>query len=516
VGSLANYHATVSNVEWSTESSLLREPYFEAGEPHPSRGAISNYHSFSVLATTDIPAGMELFANFGPAWSADEDPENDIYEQKITANTYTEADKVVDRLLEFFETNPVKDKDLEEDIIDLVLDKILFLTSAGRQTKQIRSLIPSSLKKLKKVKEAGGAFLYRNHDMVKSIEWLEKHGVCVDTMESKPSTIPDAGRGAFALRDFKEGDVISIVPMAMIFDDEMLKMYAINETIVKRKGKSMSQIEYDTNAFRGHQLIANYAYGHAESTVLLAPLAPMVNFINHGSDGKVNALMQWSHHEDMFTSLDYNSMDVEELQDFGTPNIVMELVATKAIAKGDEIFVDYGGDWQETWDEYKTYYDEYDKGKPWPLRGEDVTVQYKNQPYPVDLYNKKPPYPDNVVTACYAKVKDVEDGFPRITEDGEAWKDWDGPNTPQEYAGVDLYVCDLISRTVDAEKKYIYTVRLVFDDGTDEGVVVKGVPHDAIILADLPYTTDIHSRYAFRRWISLDDSVFPQKWRNYR
>ena len=67
VGNLANFHSGTHNVDWKQSSTLLskKTDVFESGVAHPSRGAISPYHNLTMKATQKIPAGMELFANFG-------------------------------------------------------------------------------------------------------------------------------------------------------------------------------------------------------------------------------------------------------------------------------------------------------------------------------------------------------------------------------------------------------------------------------------------------------------------
>jgi hypothetical protein len=59
------------------------------------------------------------------------------------------------------------------------------------------SLIPANPRKLKKVQEAGGTFMYRYKDMVKSKKWLNENGFCLDAIRQGISAIPNAGRGAF-------------------------------------------------------------------------------------------------------------------------------------------------------------------------------------------------------------------------------------------------------------------------------------------------------------------------------
>ena len=54
-----------------------RELIAHPGKPHASRGAITNYHNLTLVATQDIAPGMELFMDFGESW--DGNFENDVF-----------------------------------------------------------------------------------------------------------------------------------------------------------------------------------------------------------------------------------------------------------------------------------------------------------------------------------------------------------------------------------------------------------------------------------------------------
>jgi len=235
IGSLAHYHSGIHNIEWVQASALLRDSnsqededdgntrVTERGKFHPSRGAITPYTNLTVKATVKIPAGMELFANFGDVW--DDSKHVDPFEQTIQRWDYYDADKVLDKMLEFLNKYSDRlDADLSQDVVDLILDRVLG-TAGGKRAKAIKSLIPANPRKLQQVKDAGGTFNYRNQDMVKSRSWLKKNGICVDSLRSGKSTVPDAGRGAFATRDFKSGDRIAVSPMLLIANDDLVSLF---------------------------------------------------------------------------------------------------------------------------------------------------------------------------------------------------------------------------------------------------------------------------------------------------
>jgi hypothetical protein len=72
IGTLSLYHTTYSNVKFVQAAVLKRDPmvgdgtvFPQSGKPHLTRGAITPYYNATLRATDRIPAGMELFADYG-------------------------------------------------------------------------------------------------------------------------------------------------------------------------------------------------------------------------------------------------------------------------------------------------------------------------------------------------------------------------------------------------------------------------------------------------------------------
>jgi hypothetical protein len=517
LGVMAHYHKAYFNIDWLQASTLLRDApaFFKAGQPHPARGAISPYYNLTMRATDPIPAGMELFANFGDLW---DDYKLDLYEQTISRWDYLEADKIVDRIVGFLDKHPELSEETIADTIDFIIDKVLG-PHQGIRVKSIRSLIPQTAKRIRKAKEMGGTFKFRHQDMIKSLDWLNTYGTCVDSMEVKTSTIPDAGRGAFATRDFKEGTRLTISPMLLIPDDTLMEMYEIKQTKRKVNGKKVKRQEFDFNKPIGKQVVLNYAFGHPESSMLLLPLAPVMSFINHASENASNVYVDWSNHPHLMSKEDIGDETVDDLEErigAGQPTILFQVVALKDIKKGDELLLDYGVEWEFAWDAWKKEFDTMYQDSTWPLHAEDVHAEYKIKPYPTDLKVGRIPYPKGVVTSCFlAAPEPAPDGMPKENDKGEDILVWTGPTTYENYTGVDLVVCDLLSREVSKEHSYTYTVKARTKE-TNEIAQVMGVPHAAIRLTDRPYTSDLHTKNAFRHFIGFDDLRWPQKWRDLR
>jgi hypothetical protein len=536
VGVLVNYHTGFYNVDWYHGSVIGREPYLPPGVPSAARGSISPYYNITMKATRKIPMGMELFPRYGEVDPADdEQDESNIYQDKFTRADYTNADKILDRILDFFDKHEESmSADLKENVIDFMLENVLG-GIAAKNAKIYRSLLPPTLKKLRQVKEAGGTFEYRYRDMVRSPKWFEKHAVCVDEFEIKESTVPHAGRGAFAKSSFDKDEIITAVPMIPILSEQLFQIYDTIET----KDESKTTYMYDTSKPTGFQLMLNYAYGHFESTLHLLPVAPGVNFINHGpnpadaeADVKTaNVYLEWSSHDYVYNDHSLHETDLSEWVVGETPSIVMTLVALVDIEEGDELLMDYGPEWEKSWNQYMAAWQQKWNASGTvtglaPRRARDMQELYIEKPFPVDIRVGQQPYPNGVVSGVYlgSTPTDVPDGSPRRNAKGYDIMVWNGPEKFHELTGQTASVCDIVDRqtiydTTDPTKivSYNYTViTKLKNEGTDNSVQVMNVPHFAITLIDRPYTSDIHNPDSFRHWIAIRDSIFPQAWRDLR
>lgn len=501
-GVLAQYHTGDYNVDWSQSSAILRTPPETPapGKAHPSRGAITPYYNLTITATKNIPAGMEIFANFGDVWDGNG---TDVYQDRIVRADYVEADKVIDAVIEFMEK--YKDKltpELEDEILEFITRTIVG-TAGGQRGKAIRSLIPAHPGKLQAVKDAGGAFNYRNPDLVKSKKWLAKHGTCVDNIKSGPSTIPEAGRGAFATRYLPEGETIAPVPMIQIPNADVFLLY---------------EYDVDESSFKldeppiGHQLALNYCFGHPESNLLLMPVGSMVTLINHQPGEKANAKIQWAPNDKKWGNADW-WMDIEPSElladDTRYIGLVMEVVATRDIKEGEEIFIDYGEHWQRAWDNYMAEWKlKYDANTEWPLKASDMNVIYRDKPFKTKKELKSDPYPLGIRTACFVEWEELEDGLPRVTEKGKDIANWVGPTETKGFVGNKMFDCRVLERSEQLENGlWNYTI--------SGDMQILNVPHSAIMFVDSAYTSDIHQEGAFRHPIGIPNDIFPQAWRDF-
>lgn len=150
----------------------------------------------------------------------------------------------------------------------------------------------------------------------------------------------------------------------------------------------------------GSQVALNYCIGHPESTILLFPYSPKVNYINHNQT-MANVEIRWAAHgklghDDKWLKIQPEGMEFE----FGT-RVAIEYVATKDIKAGDEIFLDYGDAWESAWLEYvknwKPPSQAYLSAAEWNKLMKPIRVKEKQKHFP---------YPENLQIRCHVHLLD--------------------------------------------------------------------------------------------------------------
>eukprot|EP00547_Thalassionema_nitzschioides_P011831 CAMPEP_0194261284 /NCGR_PEP_ID=MMETSP0158-20130606/45946_1 /TAXON_ID=33649 /ORGANISM="Thalassionema nitzschioides, Strain L26-B" /LENGTH=920 /DNA_ID=CAMNT_0039001401 /DNA_START=2058 /DNA_END=4820 /DNA_ORIENTATION=- len=239
--------------------------------------------------------------------------------------------------------------------------------------------------------------------------WLKKHAQCLDAIVVKDSTIPDAGRGAFAARSLKKGDLVAPSSLAVL-KKEVLQMYEQENP----NPQTFTQV-LNKKSVVGTELIWNYCFGHKDSDILLLPLSPGVNYINHAAAGsnknnnqqkQPNVRVQWP--EDLrLPNEPYSNFlttHPTELLDL-SGQIRIEYVALDDIAAGEELVMDYGDEWQTAWENHVSG---FEATKEVPLTATEY-LEEKHESLDIKTLEEQQtdPYPSNLQTICHfiRKVK---------------------------------------------------------------------------------------------------------------
>jgi hypothetical protein len=378
-------------------------------------------------------------------------------------------------------------------------------------------MLPDNPDHLQHVLDNGGSLALSSPTAIRSLDWLEAHGRCMDNIRSGPSTIPHAGRGAFATRDIEAGSLVSPVPLVQISNEGIMDMYPVkmvyNEDDEEHFVRDIPEDNAEGPDPIGMQLLMNYCFGHPQSTMILFPAGATAGFINHSKEP--NAKLVWSehpnHHKHWF-DMEPMSLIADGQMHLG---LLLEVVATEDISAGDEVFIDYGDAWTAAWEEHVTEWKSLqaagDVPSVWPIRALDLNQEYKTKAHEIEAS-----HPDNVKRMCFLMVKKPADE-PPINDKGEKVRVWAAGGAKPSIAGENLFDCELTSleeeeEETSSEGNWFYTV--TWSNGS-ETTIVKKVPHEAITFVDQPGTSDQHFEHGFRHYIGIPDDVFPEgPWRN--
>jgi hypothetical protein len=307
-----------------------------------------------------------------------------------------------------------------------------------------------------------------------SLDWLQEHGMCIDNLRVGPSTATQAGRGAFVKRSLPKGSVISPTSLAVLKRDDLI----IYET-------NVSQTQYkkvvNTDKSIGTELILNYCFGHPDSPLLLLPLGPMVNFINHNAS-RANAEIRWPR-EFPNTFLKKHPLEVLDL----SGKLLMEFVATRDIQEGEEIFINYGQGWEDAWIQHEREFHPSAQDK-------DVLTA---QEYLKG--NKDAPLPDNLMNLCrFANQEgDKEDECWLPCTVGAKKKTKGETLFDVSYSRKDKAVADKTKFWSCASQKKDWIDR---------------VPAEYITVVDKMSSFDTQLEGAFRHEIGVPQGFFPSVW----
>lgn len=161
-----------------------------------------------------------------------------------------------------------------------------------------------------------------------SLPDLRKNGYCMSDVRVQESNIPLAGRGLFAAKRFRKGDIVTVSPVLVLPKHEV-------------------QVMLDES------LLLNYVISAEGSDVALLPFGHMI-MANHGGS-RANAKLEWLHWPAVQT---YNGttlspdMAVEDLMNVPFAPLDLKLVATRPIAEQEEVLLDYGETWERAWLQY--------------------------------------------------------------------------------------------------------------------------------------------------------------------
>ena len=193
--------------------------------------------------------------------------------------------------------------------------------------------------------------------------------------------------------------------------------------------------------------------------------------------------------------------------------LMLDLVATRPIDTGEELFLDYGTAWQNAWERHVqgwhpvpeaslyTYANEIDRTQPFP------TVSELHERAATASTPESQTSARNLHTVCWTPnwARDEPYQPTKWTKPEFAWPEG-------------LVWCNLLRRRFnESTREYEYDVSLNFHimdpDRPDKAKYIDtGVPQSAIYHVDKPYESDLHLPNAFRHSLELSEEIVPEMW----
>jgi hypothetical protein len=506
-GAVVNCILPMVNVKDHYESRTVSMSGVNASTS-PGSGAFTIYHGRRWKAKMDIPAGMELYGNYGSAYFRTRPnygpvPFNDDY-------------KTIDKLLKKYRTIIAQyqhDHHEHQPLSDWRMDLLEMLQSMSAIWDDSRTMnaIPKTndLGAIDWLLDRGrGSGFQHFNTSIRSVEWLEANGRCMTNMYEGTSTIPHAGRGAFASRFIPKGTIVAPAPVIQIPDRDVFTVYAEMTTdVAKSNGKKTSKPLPDHTKPIHQQLLLNYCFGHRDSSLLLCPYGLLTSLINH--DGRnPNTEIQWAN-DDHMAHPEWRNQSIEVWKLEEKAGLSFDFIALRDIEPNEEITVDYGREWSLAWQRHvkrfkilPNYIPAFElnesEGMILPTHDE---MRFEN--IGVRLFCREDNLRwagvvDRIMTRLTTKNKDV---------------DWLNNR---------VFPCHIIQRSTNTDGLPSYLVEVFerWDGRSNKRTINREVflavafdlPREAFYFADEVYRRPHHQPWSFRHDMRVPDDIFPEAW----
>jgi hypothetical protein len=219
---------SAANADWDVAAAYRRSspsPH-AAGKSHPGRAATSQFDRVTLRATHDISAGSEVVVGYDdPILSP---PSKSADEHAITDDDFAKMDETISQMVVFFDKHSTLDDSAKQQIYQFLVQDFMEAAVGSVKARKVAEILPPSPSDLKAVLNSGGIRNYANGTASiqrQRLEWLQRTGYCLDHVKPAPSSIPDAGLGAFATHRLRKDSVIAPVPLLHIAESSALDMF---------------------------------------------------------------------------------------------------------------------------------------------------------------------------------------------------------------------------------------------------------------------------------------------------
>ena len=467
-----NCHLALLNVDRGS-------PRFDDAGLHRSRdpgaGAISLWINGSTIAMGNIPPGGELFKFYGNNWFT---TRPDTFGLIPLSHDWIDANDILQK---YHNVTRTLSQTMQQHIHSII-------TNFGYESRVLNAL-PKTFTDVVPAIEQGIQSIHQHNATRHNLHEL-KQARCLDNIRGGPSTIPQAGRGAFATRSFAKNQVVTGSPLLHVPDRSILHIF---DSFYDEETNHFTRTELTSQ-----QLVVNYCWGHTDSSLLLCPYSAGVNYINHNQT-QANIKLRWAPDGHIAQSDKWFKSPLVEMIDLYRPLLGWDYVALRDINKGEELFIDYGDEWEAAWHKHvdtwqSVPHDDYDPAIEWNRRLETDDLR-------TTLEQTKDPYPENLEIRCHDSIR--YSAFETEQYETTFWELWG-----QEYGGLP---CSIVTRTnVDGNTVYAVNVKL------GGGIIkrISNVDRKMMAFRDNPYSTDVNLPNAFRQEAFIPDYMVPKIWKN--
>lgn len=304
----ANSHPGLVNA--ANEGPLKRRPWTDRSRP--VTGSFTHYHDLTFSASDNIAKGQELFVEYGDNWFL----HRTHFGLLPLSGDFMAADDLLRKWRNTMngDLDDRRAHDLWETTVAVLSDFKYYerrdnaLPKSGREAAEWMKLYPTETTARATVP-----------NLIRSEQWLEENGMCLDNIHVKDAG--EKGKGAFATRLLPKGSLVAPAPVVHLSQE--------HTKLEWKEGYDIRRPSAKSTIWKGHQLLLNYCYGNPMTSLLFFPYAPAVNLINHGRPA--NVAIRWSNH----TKTEMLEWSTEEvLRQNHKAGLMMEIYAVADIQPG--------------------------------------------------------------------------------------------------------------------------------------------------------------------------------------
>jgi hypothetical protein len=535
-GSLPNHHCILNSLS-SRQPDVPYDDTVVDRAISPGLGAFSYTMGREWVSKRDVRAGEELFLSYGFCERTKEKSKWSWADKMFMPEDFEEAA----RLVKLFE--PLGDQPWPKNNLTIAR---LIDESSNAYPKLVYEILPKTQQEIDHLVNLVNQHAFdpktSDRELVRELargvtnqrtpEWIRQNGMCLENLVPKKSTIPDAGWGGFAQYPIKKDEIIVPMPTLHMGNKDVMRIYDHKDNVLDDPQKHEI----------GKNMFLNYCFGRPESSMVLCPLTSAV-LVNHCSTRQnngcePNAKIQWSSGWDP-PSFEWRNVSLPDLAMHNARVLSLEMVATKPIAPGEEVFIDYGIEWEEAWKKHVKQW----KAPHLPMdfiSAKDVNLQ---QEIPDELISRslretvKHPY---IFAGCVYRPGNVDEDGEKYQTPNENWKNLTNNEIMKRYASSG-------SKYVHGSRGYRkhammlhWPCSILFPDTDDDTYIVRihqtplgkkkidqtiwfkndlprilyEYPRDSIHFFVEPEAADHNLPDAFRHHIGLPDGIFPTHWNN--